>query len=300
MTKDIIVSVGGGLASTHQLIKKLVNEYGPERIKPRMCVLPNEHPDTWRLCDAVEERYGVKFKYIAYASDRDYLKWRFIDKAQRTAQLAKTPIEIFFDVGLLGNSRLDPCSRILKRETMRHYLEDMWQWYKPYQLAIGIGAHELDRRLAIRQNYEARGIDVIFPLIDDEHLTREYTIEDCQREFGFVPELYTQGFSHNNCGGACIKAGLKEWARLLWYHSNVYRTWEEAERLFNEQKPREGGGNYTILRDRRNGEDRRITLAEFRAEVEAYQAAQPTLPGMEPDWMQRLPSTPACSWCAAA
>ena len=52
---------------------------------------------------------------------------------------------------------------------------------------------------------------------------------DCEARFGFVARLYRYGFSHNTCGGACIKANMQEWARLLYYLPEVYEWWETNE-----------------------------------------------------------------------
>ena len=57
--------------------------------------------------------------------------YRFLDEAAADVggELIKvtegrTPWEVFFDVRFLGNSRIDPCSRILKRELLRKWVED--------------------------------------------------------------------------------------------------------------------------------------------------------------------------------
>ncbi len=72
-------------------------------------------------------------------------------------------------------------------------------------------------------------------------------------------------FSHNNCGGACIKAGKKEWVRLLWFLPDVYQEWES-----NEIKFRELHGDYTILTENRKGVKLNLSLTELRNRFEKH------------------------------
>lgn len=67
------------------------------------------------------------------------------------------------------------------------------------------------------------------------------------------------GFSHGNCGGFCVKAGLAHFARL--YHTNKERYLYHAER--ERQFRSEVNPDVTILRDRRGGVSKPITMYEF-------------------------------------
>lgn len=59
-----VVSVGGGLASTWKLPEWVINKHGKAHTHLIMARLPNEDPDVWRLCDAVQERLGVEINFI--------------------------------------------------------------------------------------------------------------------------------------------------------------------------------------------------------------------------------------------
>jgi hypothetical protein len=117
----------------------------------------------------------------------------------------RDPWEVFRDRRFLGNSRIDPCSKSLKRMVL-----DAWREANANPdddtFVVGIGTHESHRydRLATRMaddgwRYEA-------PLIG--------TMEGEIGAFVYLskagidrPRLYRKGYIHNNCGGYCIKAG---------------------------------------------------------------------------------------------
>lgn len=265
-----VVSIGGGLSSTMMLPEHVVEKYGRQNVHLVMARLPNEDPDVWRLCDAVEARLGLTIEYIG---------------------LNKTPWDIFFESRILGNSRIDPCSRRLKREVMRDWMKAHCDPASTI-LHVGITAHEIDRMAAIRANYTRMGWRVEAPMADDMTLTRDVLMEECRRRFGFVPRLYEYGWSHNNCGGACIKAGQKEWARLLRFIPDVYAWWENNEQAIQPLLAQP----MTILRDRTGGTTKPLSLRTFRERMRARWVNM--LPGMDP--FEGLDETPACAYCVAA
>jgi hypothetical protein len=79
-----------------------------------------------------------------------------------------------------------------------------------------------------------------------------------------LSEAYTDGFSHDNCGGGCVKAGQAHFAQLYKIRPQVYAEWEH-----NEEDVRQHiGKNVAILRDRRDGTTKPMTLAAFRERIE--------------------------------
>ena len=78
------------------------------------------------------------------------------------------------------------------------------------------------------------------------------------------PRLYDLGFSHNNCGGFCVKAGLGQFAHLLKVLPERYAHHEQKEHEFREFI----GKDVSILRDRRGGETQSMTLEAFRGRIE--------------------------------
>ena len=82
---------------------------------------------------------------------------------------------------------------------------------------------------------------------------------------GIAPPLLTRlGFPHANCRGGCIKAGAKQFERLL-RELPANFAWWEAE----EEKVRSIVGDHSILRDRRGGTTTPLPLSVLRQSVRA-------------------------------
>lgn len=45
-----------------------------------------------------------------------------------------------------------------------------------------------------------------------------------------IPNLYLKGFSHNNCGGGCVKAGKGQWRKLFLEFPERFYQWEIHEK----------------------------------------------------------------------
>ena len=65
--------------------------------------------------------------------------------------------------------------------------------------------------------------------------------------------------SHNNCGGVCVRGGHKHWLHLLEVFPDRY-----AHAEAQEQQLRAEFGDVAILRERRGGVSRPLTLTELR------------------------------------
>jgi hypothetical protein len=74
--------------------------------------------------------------------------------------------------------------------------------------------------------------------------------------------------SHNNCAGMCVKGGQKHWLHLLEVFPDRY-----AEAEAREQQLRAELGDVAILRERRGGVSRPLTLAELRGRQRARSTA---------------------------
>jgi hypothetical protein len=78
------------------------------------------------------------------------------------------------------------------------------------------------------------------------------------------------GFSHNNCGGFCIKAGQGHYARLLEFLPDRYAKHERMEQAFRTFI----GKDVSILTDRSgDGKKKPLTLRDFRIKIEGGQQA---------------------------
>jgi hypothetical protein len=161
----------------------------------------------------------------------------------------------------LGNSRIDPCSKILKRQ-----MADRWvaQHFTPETVTIYIGIDwtEEHRYTRLRERklpwrYEA-------PLCEPPYLTKHDGAAWLASIGIERPRLTRLGFAHNNCGGGCVKAGVGHFKHLLRVLPDVYAEWERNEQAMRDylDKP------VAILR-RQEGEDMvPMTLAQLRQRVD--------------------------------
>lgn len=176
--------------------------------------------------------------------------------------------EVFSDVRFMGNSRVDPCSRVLKRDLFKKYMID---GHENDILVVGISKEEQHRITSIRANWHPWAVEA--PLIEAP-MSREQII-DVLDGFGIAPpRLYEMGFPHNNCGGFCVKTGQKQMALLLKKMPERYKWHEEQqEKLFTIIGKRRGFIRYSV-----NSEIRYLGLKEFREMVES---------GLQPDLFEQ-------------
>lgn len=169
----------------------------------------------------------------------------------------RTPWDVFHEVKFLGNARIDPCSRVLKREPA-------WRWLEAHArgatIHLGYDAtevHRLDRTREARPDWS---IDA--PLCWSPPIGKPAVLDWARREGLTLPKSYAQGFAHANCGGFCVKAGMAHF-KMLWQTDPTTYTYHELE----EQRLREAlGKDVAVLRDRRGGTSRPLTLRQFRLE----------------------------------
>lgn len=169
--------------------------------------------------------------------------------------------QVFEEERYMGNSRVDPCSRVLKREAARRWVEEN---FKPEEVTLYIGIDWTEAHRAVKNKKFWEPYVVEFPMMDEPYMTKE---EMCQwaESLGIKrPRLYELGFSHNNCGGFCVKAGLGQFYTLL-------KTMPERY-AYHEQKQEELfavlGKRVPFLRQQVNGKTRYLGLKDFCEQVE--------------------------------
>lgn len=175
----------------------------------------------------------------------------------------RTPWEVYNDVKFLGNSRIDPCSRILKRELLDRWVE---KWCDPTNTVHYFGldwsepgrVQELDRIMSLK------GLDCDFPLNWKPHLSKYDYLNQARCRKIEPPRLYQWGFPHNNCGGFCCKSGQASLKLLLIHLPQRYAFHEEQEQLIRNEL-----GNVAVMRDRTGGNVRPLTMKEFRQRFES-------------------------------
>lgn len=177
----------------------------------------------------------------------------------------RTPWEVMFDEDFLGNSLKDPCSRILKREMIDKWLTENCD--RPMtSVYVGIDWTEEHRYTALRDFRLAEGWHYYAPLCDKPLTSKLDLLADLRSQGIKPPRMYEMGFSHNNCGGFCIKAGQGHYANLLRTMPKRYAKHEANEERIRAQI----GKDVSIMTDRRgDGKKKPLTLRDLRLRIEA-------------------------------
>ena len=84
------------------------------------------------------------------------------------------------------------------------------------------------------------------------------------------------GFPHNNCGETCVRAGQKQWIKVLEVFPDKFTQWEKDEEEIRDYLEKD----VAILRSRIGGVSRPLTLKELR---ETYTAKTCTPPDVDED-----------------
>lgn len=235
MVEPVVVLFSGGIASW-ATARRLVDRGTP--IELLFTDTKSEDEDLYRFLDDAAADLGMPV--IRIADGRDI--W-----------------QVFRDVRFLGNSRVDPCSRVLKRDLARAWLDE----HRPSSaIAIGFDWTEVHRLDRARSAWAPRA--VVAPLTEPPYRLRAELIADLVARGIEAPRLYGLGFEHNNCGGGCVKAGQGHFARLFATFPSRYAEWEA-----HEQELRAELGDVAILRDREAGNTRPLPLSELRVRLEA-------------------------------
>ena len=120
---DHVVFYSGGISSW-ATAKRVAKKHGTKNLKMLFTDTLIEDKDLYRFLDESAENVGGELIKIADG---------------------RTPWQVFKDVRLLGNSRLDPCSRILKREMATKWVKENYPDPSDVVLYIGMNWDEEHR-----------------------------------------------------------------------------------------------------------------------------------------------------------
>ncbi len=233
---------------------------------------------SWAAAKRVADKHGTDHLTMLFTDTlvEDADLYRFLEDAAvnvggKLVRIAdgRTPFEVFRDERFLGNSRIDPCSKILKRNLADKWLKDNRD---PANTVCYVGidfteGHRFDdgEGRGIGPRKAAKGWRFEAPMMEPPYLMKDDMLR-AARGLGLQPSRsYAEGFSHDNCGGACCKAGQGQWALLLskrraWYLENEAN--EEAMRLLL-------GRDVAMMSETVAGVKRPLTLRTFRERIEA-------------------------------
>lgn len=229
---------------------------------------------SWAAAKRVVEKHGTRDVSLLFTDTRmeDEDLYRFLAEGAvnvgapliRLAE-GRNPWHVFFDKRFLGNPRVDPCSRILKRELVDAWLTNNCDPADTV-VYVGIDWSEQHRYFRLRDRRAAEGWRYEAPLIDPPLLDKDDIKRWLKAEGIALPRLYQLGFSHNNCGGFCIKAGHAHFANLLRVMPERFAHHEAMEQALRTYL----GKDVSILSDRSlDGIKKPLTLKELRERIQS-------------------------------
>lgn len=236
MTHHVVMMSSG--AGSAMAAKRVAAECGPgDHLTLLFADVNMEHPDNYR------------FLHEAHA-------WIGGDLVTLTND-GRTIWDVFKAGRFLGNTRADLCSRVLKREPMRRWLEENCD---PASTVVHIGfdwteEHRFTRAIPHWDPWTVRA-----PLCEPPYTDKAEAMAEMAAAGVEPPLLTRQGFPHANCGGGCVKAGHKQFRKLLEVDPATYAEWERREQEFRDFI----GKDVAILRDRTGGTTDPLTLAGLR------------------------------------
>jgi hypothetical protein len=234
-----VVMYSGGIGSW-AAANRVVEQVGDEKVLLLFADVCMEDEDLYRFLDETVQQLGVELVRI---SD------------------GRNPWQVFRDKRYIGNSRVDPCSQILKRELCFSWLGRHCD-PKETQVYLGMDWTEIHRYERAKPYWEPWEIHA--PLCEEPYVTK-FELLDRLRQMGIrPPRLYEMGFLHNNCGGFCIKAGQSQFRHLLQTMPERYAYHEQEEELLRQYLDK----NVAILRRKVAGKTIPLTLRQLRLEIE--------------------------------
>jgi hypothetical protein len=245
-----VVSVSGGVGSALAL-HRTIQKYGKDNTVALFADTGSEAPDLYLFLDKIEAAWGVP---IVRLNDHGGDIWDLF----HAKNLIKTP---------KGGACMASIELKIK-PSAKYILEH----FKPDEATIVTGlswmegpehshSGKSDRQTRYAKRWHPYQMECI--LNDAPRLSRCEELAEIERLGITLPDAYMRGYEHNNCGGTCILAGLKQWAGVYQDYPERYLYAESRETPFYEKH------GFAVLRDQSGGEVKPITLKEFRSRLDA-------------------------------
>ena len=231
-----VVSISGGSGSA-VAAERVLDRYDKNDVILWFADTLWEDEDLYRFLDDLEARWEHEII-------------RFTD--------GRTPLDVAEKRQLIPNSLIAPCSHELKQIPFRKFITSL---EKPLTVHLGMDWTEEHRHARPKESYEEiEGVTVDFPLTWDPLPSIAY--QTTIKSWGITPpRLYSLGFPHNNCGGRCVRQGIKEWLRL----KETFPERFEEVKVWELEQRKKGGprAKRAILKQTRDKVTSPITLEEL-------------------------------------
>ncbi|MFD4257752.1 hypothetical protein ACFWR9_08970 [Streptomyces sp. NPDC058534] len=241
MTGAHVVMWSGGITSW-ATARHVIAEHGTASTVLLFADTNAEDESLYAFNDAAGARLGLPITRVADPQERD-------------------PWQVFEDKRWLGNTRIAQCSMELKLRPCKDWLAANTDPADTI-LYVGLDWTEPHRIPANRAGWAPYRVE--YPLTAPPFYDKGQLLAEARTGGLPMPRLYDLGFAHNNCGGACVKGGQAQWARLLKVFPERYARAEAAEKRMRALL----GKDVSILRDRTGGDTKPLTLAALRTRIE--------------------------------
>jgi hypothetical protein len=151
----------------------------------------------------------------------------------------------------------------LKQKKSKEWLE---KHYEPDEciLYLGIDWTEEHRTISPMKNWYPYKVE--FPMCEEPYITKIDVARELEKTGIRAPRLYDMGFSHNNCGGFCVRGGQAHFINLLKTMPDRYKYHEQKEQEMINYLERD---DVSILTRTRDGVKENLTLKKLREEYES-------------------------------
>lgn len=232
---------------------------------------------SWMTAQRVIEQHGADEVTLLFADVKgdnenphlgeDEDTYRFINEAAEqlgarlvTLREGRSIWQVFHDNKFLGNSRLANCSKFLKQQPCREWLDANCD--NDTTVYVGVDWTETHRLPAIQNAYLPYRAEA--PLTDPPFVDKLDMIAAAKAVGLKPPRLYAAGYPHNNCGGFCVRAGHAQFRLLLQQNRERYLFHEGEEQRLRDHL----GKDVSVLRDRSGGTSTPLTLRVFRERID--------------------------------
>lgn len=248
-----IVNFSGGLCSFWAAMRE-IERHGRENVVLLFADVLIEDADLYRFNQNCSAIMGIPITRVS---------------------LEMTPWQLFRKEGLIGNNRFPICSVRLKRELLNAWMTTHFELerdqpnclYEDATVTLGFDwteAHRVDEFQNEHPVWRLSAPMTEPPLWDKCQMQKE-----TERLGIRVPRIYSYGLPHNNCGGLCVRMGITHAVHVLNVLPEVFANWEGEEQQSITVLGDRGIEAMTILKDRRGGQTRPLSLRDLRLRVEA-------------------------------
>lgn len=262
-----VVSVSSGAPSA-LLALKAIETYGADNV---VCIFADtlaEHEDNYRFLYDLQQR-GIEILFVCDG---------------------RTPNELQREQNTVYTNSLAPCTRILKLEPIREFIQTMQKLGYVIHMHVGYTVEDAKpeqgkpegRVTDTKAAWSSNWVMPHFLLVDEQYSS--YRVKSELRQRGIqIPETYKNGFPNGNClgegRGGCVKSGKGNMLKVLIHYPKAYAAAETTEtdiRITQYKRQRARGVRvadvrlYAQLRDATRASGH-ISLKAFR---EQYEQAQ--------------------------